>query len=975
MRTGPTIGTEGGFGACVKPLRIDPVDFLRRLNYSFPFARLAALSTHGRPWRHPPRISRMLQMRTLTLRLLGLFAALLVLAGPVHASATAGALKGQVVDDGGLSIPGVLVTLSSPALIGGSQQRTSDEEGRFLFVELAPGTYDLVAQMQGFGRVRKTGIEVGLGRTTQIPVEMKVGAEELTIEAKAPAVDTEKAGSSTTFSKEFLSRIPSGRSYQSVVSQTAGVVGGGNPSSGGASTNENTFLLDGTNITDPVTGTFSLNFNFDAIEEIEVITGGYDPEYGESLGAVVSIVTRSGGNSLEVVANAFYSNGDWGPKMDSRYASDGFEISPTGFDETSQTMSMGVVVSGPIVKDKIWFLGSYSYERSLYANVGIQLPRDYDGHYFFSKVTAQPSSAHRFTVQFATNPTTVDNTDQSDTRIFPEAQSRQAQGGYLTSLKWNWFINPDTNLETFASFQKSFIESAGVPCTHDGNLGYHPCDPTEEENYTDYETPGHIGLYGAYDSANAGSYYFDDRYRFQATSKYSLLQVDFFGKHDFKVGIDGSYLLWDQISGYNGNLIFYDMYENAFDPDTLKNFYWLETSGPSIYRSTGYHVGAFIQDVYKPVENLTFRYGLRYDRAVHRNDAGTPIVDVGLFGPRVYAVWDPWANNKTKVYGGYGRFNDTGRLSVASYLSQSNLGQKVMTGEYFGNSESTAAANAGDYSTANTISVLDGTTAPHSDEFSIGAQREVVTDIAVGVDFTGKFTRNIYNFDETNLIYDEDGYSYVGSGDGTLDPYYRLRTPAIALRDYYQTDVSVTRGFADRWLLNVTYSYVVSRGRVQSGLSTVLANPAQTDLWYGNLPYDIRHQLKVQAAWDLPIDPWTTSIGVRGQLFSGVPLSRFYYSGADSLAGGGDSYSLLKEPRGTYGRAGATWDVAVLVEQDIPVRKGKLSATAQLENLTNNQYPYYLADSYSYYINTQNRYIIAYRQDTIQAQVGVKYEF
>ncbi len=917
----------------------------------------------------------MLLMRTLTLRLLGLFAALLVLSGPAFASATSGTIKGQVIDDGGLSIPGVLVTLSSPELIGGAQQQTADEEGRFIFVELAPGTYELVAQKQGFGQVRKTNIVVALGRTTQVPMEMKVGAEELTVEARKPTVDTEKASKGDTFSKEFLSRIPSGRSYQDVVSQSAGVTGGGNPSSGGASTNENTFLLDGTNITDPVTGTFSLNFNFDAIEEIEVITGGFDPEYGESLGAVVSVVTKSGGNSLEVIANAFYMNGDWGPKMDSRFAADGYEIAPTGFDESAETSSMGVVVSGPIVKDKIWFLGSYTYERSLYAAVGTQLPRDFDGHYFFSKLTAQPSSAHRFTVQFATNPTTVDNTTQGDSRIYAEAQTRQAQGGYLTSLKWNWFISPETNLETAASFQKSFIEASGVPCTHDGNLGYHPCDPDEDENHTDYATPGHTGLYGAYDSDNAGFYYFDDRYRGQLSMKYSLLQVNFLGKHDIKAGVDGSYLLWDQIQGYNGNLIFFDMYENAFDPDTLVNLAWIETSGPSVYRSTGYHVGAFIQDVYKPVENLTFRYGLRYDRAVHRNDAGVPVVDVGLFGPRVYAVWDPWANAKTKIYGGYGRFNDTGRLSVASYLSQSNTGSKTMYGELYGYTESIAGASGGDYSTDNTITVLDGTTAPHSDEFSLGAQREIVTDIAIGVDFTGKFTRNVYNFDETNLIYDEDGYAYVGSGNGTLDSYYRLRTPAIALRDYYQTDVSITRNWADRWLLSATYSYVVSRGRVQNGLSAVLSNPAQVDLWYGNLPSDFRHQLKVQAAWDLPIDPWTTTVGMSGKLYSGAPLSRFYYSQADSLAGGSDSYSLLKENYGTYGRAGATWDLSILIEQDIPVRKGKLSATAQVDNLTNNQYPYYLADSYDYYIDTQNRYIIAARQDIVQAQVGVKYEF
>lgn len=913
----------------------------------------------------------MKRLRTLTICLVGILVAFLALPGTAHASATAGQIKGQVVDDSGLAIPDALITLSSPSLIGGQQQRTSDADGAFSFVELPPGQdYKVLTQKQGFGAVTKENVQVALGRTTTVLVEMKYGGETVVVEEQKKTIDTESASRGSTLTKDFLSRIPSGRSYQAVVGQTAGVIGGSNPNSAGAASNENTFMLDGINITDPVTGTFSLNFNFDAIEEIQVITGGYDPEYGESLGAVISVVTKSGGNTLEVVVNALYSNLNWGPKMDSRFASDGYEIAPTGFDSSGQSVQMGVVISGPILKDRIWYLGSYEYNKGLYSNIGVTLPEDIDGHSFFGKLTAQPTSSHRFTWQLQSDPATFDNTAQYST-VRPDAQGRQAQGGYTTSVKWNWFINPEANLETTASFQKSFIEIASVPCTHDKATGYNPCQPDEPENYTDFYTPGRVGLYGAYDDDNYGFYYFDDRFRYFAESKLSILQVDFLGKHDFKAGIEGNYLVWDQVQGYNGNLLYYDLYVNAFDPNTLQNFYWIETSGAFQYKATGFHVGAFVQDVWKPIQNLTFRYGVRYDRAVQRNDAGEPIIDVGIFGPRAYAVWDPWNNEKTKIYGGYGRFNDSGRLSVASYLSKSGLGQKLFVGEYFGNYQSDTVQNAGDYTTENTTQIWDNTTVPHSDEFSLGAQREIIPDLAAGVEFTGKFTRNVYVLDETNLLYDEDGYSLIGSGNGTLDVLFRLRTPAIALRDYYQTDISLQRQFAKRWLMLTTYSYVVSRGRVQNSLtSAALANPAQVDLYYGNLGTDIRHQVKVSAAWDIPNDPWTTKVGVSGYYFSGAPYSRYYYSPGGGLTVG--DYSLLKERLGTYTRSIPYWQLSLLAQQEIPVRKGKLAATLQIDNITNNRYP---VSTSSGYISQQNRYIVYYRQDPISFTVGAKYEF
>src|SRR5690606_36272415 len=142
------------------------------------------------------------------------------------------------------------------------------------------------------------------------------------------------------------------------------------------------------------------------------------------------------------------------------------------------------------------------------------------------------------------------------------------------------------------------------------------------ENYIDWETPGRVGISGAYDSVNYGFFYFDDRFRYQASTKLSILSVKdpLGGSHDFKIGAEAVQLVWDQIQGYSGNTLYYDLNAVSFAPDTFRNHYWLEITGPIKFRTTGSQWNFFVQDSYKPVPNLTFKYGVRFDNSVMRDD-------------------------------------------------------------------------------------------------------------------------------------------------------------------------------------------------------------------------------------------------------------------------------------------------------------------------------------------------------------------
>jgi len=295
-------------------------------------------------------------MITLLFRVLLL---LLIIPG-IAFGATNGNIKGTIVDEYEVPLPGVIITVTSDNLMG-ERKGQSDGNGQFLIAELPPGTYRLVAEREKFTTVVRPNVMVKIGANAIVNITMPMeGADaEIVVEDTRNVIDTETGNQGSVLTKEFLERIPAGRSYQQAAQLAAGVTGGANPNVGGAGSNENTYLMDGVNITDPVTGTFSLNFNFDAIEQLQVLTSAYDPEYGQNLGGAVNIVTETGGNTLEFNLYGQHLNGEWGPRGDAIFAADGFQLAPTDFDSQYHTTQVSGKVSGPIIRDQMWFIAFY----------------------------------------------------------------------------------------------------------------------------------------------------------------------------------------------------------------------------------------------------------------------------------------------------------------------------------------------------------------------------------------------------------------------------------------------------------------------------------------------------------------------------------------------------------------------------------------------------------------------------------------
>ncbi len=911
------------------------------------------------------------------LRLLAAFAALLVAMPALAQNLTTGSIRVTVVDEETLEIPNAQVSLSGSAMVGGSQTKTTNGSGVVVFTDLQPDSGYTIQVSSKLGESRVDNITVRVNREFSQTVVVEAG-ETIVVEAKEKAIDVSSTSRGTVLTKEFLKRVPSGRSYQSATQMTAGVsVGasqGGNPNIGGAATDENTYMLDGANITDPVTGTFSVNFNFDAIQQIEVLLGGYMPEYGTSLGGLINIVSDSGTNNLKFNSSVYYTNGNWRPRMDERISADGTTLAPNGWDSTFQTLQVGAVVSGPVIRDKAFFILSYQHERSLIGVAGTPQERDYDANYVLAKLTVQPSSEHRFSAFIQMDPTTIDNTYQGDPFLKDESQGRQSQGGANVSGRWQWFLSPEANLETVFTYSKSFIERSSVPCTHNRDRVQHKCRVDEAEGNIDWETPGRDGQFGAFDTVNNVIFDFDDRIRFNLSSKLSLLAIEdpLGGTHDFKIGVEGQQLVWDKTFGINGNVLYSDILEVPFDPESFTNYYWVEYSKPLKYRTTGSQFNFFLQDSWKPVPNLTINYGTRFDNSVMRNDIGEPVLRANLWGPRMFAAWDPWGDQRTKVATGYGRFNDTGRLSVADFTSRGGLGSKLYLGEFFG-SGSQGFLNTQeldfDSDPARNLNIAhDKLRNPRTDEVILILEREIITDFALSSSMSGKFTRNVYEFDELNIIYDQDGTTDLGSRFGDPDTNrFRIRTPRLAKRDVFQWDLEARKVLSRRWQGRFIYTYTKAFGSTNGALSGAFANSPQTQFNYGNLLNAQNHVVRVLFAWDLPTDPWTQQLGVFFVGASGFPIDRFY----PASTGAGNSFARFR-PRGTYTREPAFWDLSVRFQQTFDVRKGRLIASFEAQNLTNNRAGAIVSQNF---LATSNRYVLLNRQDPLRIQLGATYEF
>jgi len=315
-------------------------------------------------------ISNMRFARTLTVFGLA-FVLVAGLSPSAWAQISTGGIYGKVTDEQSAVLPGATVTLTGANT--GARSTTSGPGGEFRFIGLDPGTYTVAVALPGFATTQRTVI-VSAGVSVDVNFTAKVAgvAETVTVDAETPVIDTKKMGTGTTVSQQELTMIPNSRdpwAFMRAVpgvqvdrvnqagsesGQQSGFIGKGSPAT------DAMWVLDGIVITDPAAvGASPTYFDFDAFDEVAITTGGADVRVATG-GVGINLVTKRGSNAFHGGVSGFFAyDGLEASNLPADLEGDPRLQGSDKADHAEQLGEYGVELGGPIVKDRLWFWGSY----------------------------------------------------------------------------------------------------------------------------------------------------------------------------------------------------------------------------------------------------------------------------------------------------------------------------------------------------------------------------------------------------------------------------------------------------------------------------------------------------------------------------------------------------------------------------------------------------------------------------------------
>jgi len=767
---------------------------------------------------------------------------------------TSGLIRGTVTDPQGGVLPGVTVIAKSDAVIGGQKIAITNAEGNYRFPALNPGLYSLEAQLSGFQSVLQENVVVQLG--SSIDVNLQMGdvtiSGEIVVVAESTQVSTVSNSVSHNLGESFIERQPLVRDPVNLMNYAPGVQG--DQAYGAPSSYQNAYNLDGVDVSDPELGSQWVLPSMDWIQEVEVGGLGADAEFGGFTGAVVNLITKSGGNQFHGDVIGYYSGGN----LNSSNAPEGVE----GTNKVDKDIEGSVNVGGPLVRDTMWFFASIDDRQRVVdpffadgAPTDDMANSDRTELRGLAKVTWQINAGNKVLGLVDYDGVDHDYRGVGDYTL-ASGTGRQDSPNFSYNLTWESLLN-DSN---FVSAK--FTGYTGT----DDRLPYFG------------DTPNHYDSWEGWDWANQTSTSSKEVGRNAVNASWNLFADGLITKndsHDFKFGLVYETMKSDYTTTRNGGFSYYDdsYYcdsSDAYFADPLCGVYSSDWGGEWNLRAKMDGFNFYAQDSWK-TGRITVNYGVRYtkytgdfrDPVSAPTSGGSHVYDVNMWAPRLGLVWDVTGNGTTAIKLHYGIYYDG--MSVVLYDREAS-GDALSDTLYYDYNFDTGEFDIPAGESVNAYADMNpNINHPNVEQFVVTVEHQLMDELMIGLDYIHRTNKDIVAMVTSNVEdYDPQVAPDNPFGGGPLPffdlldpPQFYITNPSDAVRDYDSVALRMHKRYTGKWSLDASLVWSDLTGNADWGLNGYIDNFEDLNGLVnadGTLPFNSEWVFKVAGSVDLPLN-------------------------------------------------------------------------------------------------------------------------